>query len=289
MAFIVNTGCRYKAAVESVCALPAAVAQLCRPISTEVKRVQQLYGLVTLFVVAVSVTSCAYRSTTRLPLDGRSDVSEAPARIQRLAREIVSMRGEEVRDVIVREFGPARRDIGSGVRIEQWDTDAGVLTFHPATGPTFVPNGGKIIWLMATRNSALANITGSFEMYTLPAEHRYRTPLWLGNLHLYADRTYRYVASGENRNRRAQATSNFFMLHPTGRFGVRFADGYNAETKLETLKDGTLLCHVGFSPDDGSPQQVLWIKSWFFKRQLTFGADKPLTFELEKWWDNYWN
>lgn len=46
-------------------------------------------------------------------------------------------RGEEVRALTVRRFGPPAREVGSGIQMNNRMWDGGILTFHPFQGPTF--------------------------------------------------------------------------------------------------------------------------------------------------------
>lgn len=38
---------------------------------------------------------------------------------------------DEIRTAIIDRFGPPTRNVGSGLRIDQWEIAGGVLTFHP--------------------------------------------------------------------------------------------------------------------------------------------------------------
>lgn len=96
-------------------------------------------------------------------------ISDAPEAIQELSASIQGKRSDEVRAAIIERLGPPQRNIGSGFRIEQWDTSGGVLTLHPATGPTFSETKTKTLFrLLRTSNPAAANILDSYEMMTLP-------------------------------------------------------------------------------------------------------------------------
>jgi hypothetical protein len=61
-------------------------------------------------------------------------IAEAPEPIQKLAADLKGKPAKEVRQEIIKQFGPAQRDIGSGFQIEQWDLYDGVLTFTSADG-----------------------------------------------------------------------------------------------------------------------------------------------------------
>src|SRR4051812_974958 len=71
----------------------------------------------------------------------------------------------QVRALIVRQFGPPAREIGSGFQIEQWDVDGGVLTFHSLLGPTFQKQG-VFTRLIRTHNPTSVCLFGNYEMVT---------------------------------------------------------------------------------------------------------------------------
>jgi hypothetical protein len=96
-------------------------------------------------------------------------LSDAPKPIRELSASIQGKRPDDVRTAIIERLGPPQRDIGSGYRIEQWDTSGGVLTFHPVTGPTFSdPKTKTYFRLIRTSNPAAGNLLDSYEMTTLP-------------------------------------------------------------------------------------------------------------------------
>jgi len=95
-------------------------------------------------------------------------LAHSPTSIQMLARELQGKKGDEVATAIIKQFGPAARDVGSGLSIQQWDVDCGVLTYSLGLA-RFRSDGGKVVWLTPTVNKALLALTaGTFEMYTPP-------------------------------------------------------------------------------------------------------------------------
>jgi hypothetical protein len=56
-------------------------------------------------------------------------LKSAPASIQTLAQEIRDKSGDEVEATIVKYLGPGR-DVGSGLRILQWDVGKGVVVLN---------------------------------------------------------------------------------------------------------------------------------------------------------------
>jgi hypothetical protein len=163
--------------------------------------------------------------------------------IQKLAKELQGKKGDEVATDIVKQFGPAARDVGSGISIQQWDAESGVLTYSGGLA-SFRTKGGKSVWLTATVNKALPALTAStFEMTTMAAP---QMKYWLGNLRLKPDSTYEFVDSGQSLDHRTGQTLNFFIKHPHGRLETHFAPGCTSDTILENLTDGTFLCGLTF-------------------------------------------
>lgn len=204
-----------------------------------------------------------------------------PASVQKLGEEIRDKKGDEVSTAIAKRFGPPARDVGSGVSIQQWDVESGVLTYSLGL-VSFLAKGRKV-WLTQTVNKALPTITAdTFEKYTLPEPQiRY----WIGNLSLRPDSGFKFVDSGESLDHRANQSQNFFMEHPAGRFAVRYAAGCSADTVLERLPEATLVCSLTFFPADGSPEASYDIIAYPSERRLAFSAKKrQLMFLMEKGW-----
>jgi len=126
-----------------------------------------------------------------------TDIADAPKAIQELAAAIQGKSPAEVRAAIIARFGPAQRDIGSGLSIEQWDTSQGVLTLNAGMGPTFFdPQEKKLFRLLRTTNLVHVNLLQSYDMATLhdPADNG--MSYGLGTLRFDADMTYRFEDSG---------------------------------------------------------------------------------------------
>jgi hypothetical protein len=213
-------------------------------------------------------------------LAANSGLAQSPTSIQRLAKELQAKKGDEVASAIIKQFGPAARDVGSGVSIRQWDVESGVLTYSLGLA-RFRPKVGKVVWLTPTINKALlALTTDTFEMTTLPEP---QMKYWLGNLRLKPDSAYEFVDSGENLDHRVGQTQNFFIKHSNGRYEIQFAPGCMGDTVLERLTDGTLLCSVTFLSANGGPQVSYDIVVYPSERRLVFSTKRrPLTFLMNK-------
>ena len=210
-----------------------------------------------------------------------ANLRSSPASIQNLVKEIQGKTGPEVRAAIVKRFGPAARNLGSGVSIEQWDVESGVLTY--SLGLASFQRNGTRVWVTQTANVALPTLTSNtFEMYTNPEP---QMKYWIGNVSLKGDGSFKFVDSGQSLEHRAKQSQNFFMKHPAGRFAIQFSAGCTAETILERVPEASVLCNLTFSPGDGSPQASYDIMAYPSERRLAFMTKKqPLAFLLEKGW-----
>jgi hypothetical protein len=181
---------------------------------------------------------------------------------------------------IVKRFGPAARNIGSGIISPQWDVESGVLDYRLGL-VSFRAKGGNVVWLTATINKAqLALTTDAFEMTTMPEP---QMKYWLGNLRLKPDSTYEFVDSGQSLDHRTGQKQNFFMTHPYGRFEIHFAPGCTGDTVLEDLTDGTFLCSLTFLSTSGGPQVTYDIIVNPNERRLAFSTKRrPFVFLMDK-------
>ena len=208
--------------------------------------------------------------------------------MQELSASLQGKQSAEVRTTIIERLGPAHRNIGSGFRIEQWDTPDGVLTFHPATGPSFNDHKSKRLFrLLRTTNSVRSNLLESYEMFTLPDPANHGTSFWLGNLKFGAEGTYRFIDSGQHRDHRSAQTENFFMLHPAGRVEIHYSPPVTADALLETLADGTTVAELAFTSADSKHRATFLITASESDRRLRFNAKKPISFYMDTSWRSF--
>jgi hypothetical protein len=210
-------------------------------------------------------------------------LKNASASIQALAQKIRNKSGDEVEATIVKQLGPGR-EVGSGLRILQWDVEKGIVILNGGLA-NFQGDGGKVLWLTATSSKALQTISGAgFEMTTPPSP---QMKYWLGDLELKTGTIYKFIDSHEweSLHLREKQTNNFFLKHPDGRFAVQFAPGCSAETVLERLADARVLCSLTFFPADGSPEATYDIVAYPSERRLRFSRKKAqLEFLMDKGW-----
>jgi len=202
-----------------------------------------------------------------------------------LEAEIQGKQPDEVRELMVRRLGPPARILGSGFRIEEWDVDAGILTFHPAVGPSF-EKGGKRVWLMHTVNPAGLCLYGHYQMTANP-EPPYGMKYYLGDLYVAWDSSYIFSFHPARTEDRKSQADNFFVLHRRGRVEVKYASGVTVETRLEDVPDGALIATLTFVARPPRSVMVYRILADHTGRMLRF-AGEPMPFELDKGWVNYW-
>lgn len=244
------------------------------------------------------LTACSDPKTTSEPrMESRSHLrseteiwewymQNGQIEIRELAKAIQGKEREKVWDIISERLGPPHRDVGSGWSIPQWDVFGGVFTYHDGAGPDFADQKlGVYFKLLRTTNSVKENLLGGYEMMTL--EDSYNTHFWLGNIKFEDNLTYVYTDSGSNLKHRGAQSQNFFMLHSNGTVGIRYAEGIGPDTLLEDLPEPALIAHFTFTSVDGKTQATYQIIS--SGRNLTFTSDEPLSFEMYRSWNNWWN
>ena len=209
---------------------------------------------------------------------------DAPA-INALIPELQGKNPEKVRDAIVHRFGWPAREIGSGLQIEQWDIDGGVLTFHPLQGPDFQRNGQRIR-LIRTNNPVALNLVGNYEMVTTP-EGTYCMKYWLGNLLVSGD-AYTYTDSRQNLDHRERQKTNFFMHYPRGTVELNYPPGVTPGTRLEDLVDGNSVAILTFVSPDRKFRKTYRIVTNRTSMSLAF-AGNEMRFQMTKDWQSFWH
>ena len=204
--------------------------------------------------------------------------------IAELSRNIQNKKPNTVRSIIIDRFGPAKRDVGSGVRIEQWNVADGVLTYHPITGVTFNSHN-EITRLIKTTNIVIHNLFGSYEMTTLPDRNNQEGVYWIGNLTLTKER---YIFKINRQHISFIDENNYFLLNPKGTVQIEYLNGITPENKLEDIKDGTVIARLTFAPQSGISNASYNIVTNIKSMRLYFESIEPLSFEMDRGWDNYW-
>jgi len=131
------------------------------------------------WIIPISSCFANCEGTNQLALNRA--LRDCPSSIQTLGEKIRDKSGAEVEAAIGNHFGPAARDVGSGLSIKQWDVGTGVLTYSSGLA-SFSLSKGKSVWLTTTNNKALPTLTADeFEMTTPPSP---QMKYWLGDLDL---------------------------------------------------------------------------------------------------------
>src|SRR5580658_6842222 len=200
----------------------------------------RIWTVITLVAATMVISNSVGQSTSNV-VDVPRDSSHLPPLIQQVKSLIQGKEREEVRKIIIQQFGPANRDVGSGINIWEWDVAGGVLTFNQYVGPTFRAKGQSAIHLIATHNPIGKNLVGSYEMVNLAADDSNSVRCWLGNLHIETNLSYSYVDSGQFPAKSARQTNNYFYRHPVGSVEIQYSRGVTDQSLLEALPSDTVV------------------------------------------------
>ncbi len=240
-----------------------------------------------LLLAALLVYSGCGRSTpgaTSAPSTRGRDVD--PEQLKTLLRGVTN--ANDTRAALVRALGDPDRDIGSGELIEQWDTTAGVLTLHPAAGPSFTSSTGDRVWLLETRNPVGENLLGDYEMCTHPEGVENRNRYYLGVLRLRLDGSYLYEDGGQNLGQRGGQGHNFFLQHRGGSFTCTYTHDVTPQTLLESVSDGRVVAVLDFASGDSTASARYSIVADTGARSLYFTSDSAVPVDLWRGWVNFW-
>ncbi len=206
--------------------------------------------------------------------------------LQALVSEIQNKAPNVVREIIVEQYGQGDRDIGSGFRIEQWDINGGVLTFHPATGVYFEENG-VLHSLIETTNNVKEAVFGSYEMSSLPDHNNHGTSYWLGNLELL-DGGYSFKRSRTSHEKELVIGESYFFLHPSGTALIEYESESIRGNKLENVKDGSAIATITFTSKNNVDTIKYNIVTRKSAKMLFFSRKKGINFKMDKAWGSYW-
>ena len=183
---------------------------------------------------------------------------------------------DDIRCQIVQNFGGPHRQVGSGVIRDEWDIAGGILTFDPMRGPTFLDTKSKkTYWLIKTKNKVEDNLFGGYEMY----DRDYKIG-HLGNLKIDFYSKYSFKG-GKN-------PDNFFARNPVGKVTVTYIGSVKAETLLDSLEEDAKIAQLVFTSNDGEHSASYSIANSKNSRSLIFVGKGDETFEIFKFWKNYW-
>ncbi len=87
-------------------------------------------GLILAICLAVAIPLCFANCGQAREASRSLTLGLPPKSIQKLAEELQGKKGGEVATAIVKQFGPAARDVGSDLSIQPWDMESGVPPFQ---------------------------------------------------------------------------------------------------------------------------------------------------------------
>jgi hypothetical protein len=240
----------------------------------------------------VFLTAAAFMVAGSTPAATATTEDEAAA-LQLLAPRLQGKHPDAMRPIIIETFGNADRNVGSGLRIEQWDVAGGVLTFHPLGGPTFEKEGA-ITRLIRTTNLAKDCVFGEYSISTLPDPENYGNQYGLGGLSISTDGRYRYVDSSQTFLEHVVQPEALFIRHPQGSVTVAYLENVTGETRLEDLPQGTAIAVITLTSADrgsdrGSKEAYRVIAHPSVMRLSLEGEDgRPTPFSAYKGWPRSW-
>ena len=235
------------------------------------------------------IACCAWSSAGE---PHRTQPPDIPAPITELKANIQGKNPDEVLAIIQARFGGETRNIGSGLSIPQWDVAGGVLTFHPFRGPSF-SHGTITVMLIDTQNKVGRNIPGNYQMSTLL--DNYRTRFSIGELVLQTDGSYRFKRVGPWLAYYTKDASNFFTAHPSGTYTVFYPKPVQESSVMESLPDKSVIATLKFVADPADKPagetQAIDLLIDVPERTLYFAPhiEPPLTYQVEKSWEEFWN
>lgn len=241
----------------------------CKPL--DVSRTRPLYAgsarwiagaMAVLGFAVFLVVLCPYAKTP-------AGLRAAPPSVRSLAASLPGKPWWLMRAGFMLRFGTPDRDVGSGVYIEEWDLPEGTLRLHSGFGPTFTAKStGQTMSLLHTANPVGVCLQASFSLRFGPREH------YGGTIELRPDSTY--IHDGKFFALSGVPRPGFSLLdHPVGKFRLHLGGRVTAETLLETLPDGTVIAHIEFQPEDGSPETAGRIVADHLLRGLRLESVKP--------------
>jgi len=243
------------------------------------------------------VTMRCYAADPPTPIP-QAQPADLPAQIAELKARIQGKESAEMLAIIQAQFGSPARSIGSGLYIPQWDVTGGVLTFHPWRGPSFSYGTSKVM-LIDTQNKVGHNIPGNYQMSTLLDKNRTRfmisTSFMIGEVILQVGGRYRFKRVEASLADYTKDVSNFFTAHPNGTYTVLYAKTVQESSVMENLPDNTVIATLEFAADPADKlagdSHTLDLRIDVPGRTLYFAPhiEPPLTYQLEKSWEEFWN
>ncbi len=199
---------------------------------------------------------------------------------------------DEIHEMIISIFGQADKDVGSGLTILIWNLNQGFLNFTVQGGnPKYCFQNKNLdcIYLIETKNKLKDNITGNYEMRSLPDLEHYGNRNWIGNLYLNSDKTYKFKVKGKKKSdeKIKQLKNNFFINNPNGTYEIEYK--LSKESLLENIENDTILTLLKFKSNNLKQSKSFLLKNIKSDRMIYFHPIKNESklFELEKGWNDY--
>ena len=181
--------------------------------------------------------------------DGGPAQEKLPPSIERLRSDVRGKAPGEVHALLLQRFGKPSRELGSGLRLPEWDVEGGVLSYSPLAGVFF--DG---VQLIETHNRVAENLKGTWEVTSLPDPKAGGTRTWIGTIELSPNGTYRTTLAPSGRW--FGTGFELFDKYPSGTYSVTYAPGVRGELLLETLNSKQVVVRLELRPSGGQDERV---------------------------------
>jgi hypothetical protein len=175
-----------------------------------------------------------------------SYASDLPTEIQKLLKDIYNMHdGVATYKTILKQFGKPTGDKGGpGLAIPYWKLNNGTITFEIFHGVTY--SNDTETWDLSKIESSFGKVMNQQWINVLSLPYK-DVNYGIGYLQKEGDGTYtfKYNSSFDNELKDFQKDS-FFVNNKKGKWNIKFEQGYNFDTRLEKVKDGTVMAYITF-------------------------------------------
>ena len=212
-------------------------------------------GVVNVSMAPATGVSGAMENTYSQP--GNADIPAPvimlPERIQALRKLIYNMHDRRaVYNTVYEQYGIYDTDAGSGTFIPMWFLDEGRLLFHPFLGVVYINSEGTELQLVKTENRLLETVMGArkgvHDVFSLPDEQNYGTSIYMGTLDLKSGGEYFFQQDTHNDSMlQSYQREAFFLKHNEGQWNIKYENGFNENTVLESLGYGVKVATITFT------------------------------------------
>ena len=212
-------------------------------------------GVVNAYMAPVTGSTDVLENAYNQPgnADIPTPVIALPERILELRKLIYNMHDRiVVYNTIYEQYGVFDTDSGSGLFIPMWYLDEGRLLLHPFLGVIYINSEGTELQLVKTENRILETVIGAREglhdVASLPDDQNYGNVEHLGTLELKSGGEYFFKEeTSMTYMLRPFQREAFFLKHIEGQWNIKYENGFNENTVLESLGYGIKVATITFT------------------------------------------